>query len=611
MKTRLLAVAATLVGLLAATSPARADTAANVAAESAAITHATVTEWLTHQDPSGRFVDPVNGLGGGYGQLMLGLSAMRHGVAVNDPVMIDAGLRGVTTQMVGGGAPGGFELLASARAYRFAAQYLAADPTFAAVRPLWEAKLLSLPVDLAGGERALPCLRDASCYSNLKLVAALGDLELLATGLSGGSGRLADRAATQQRAMRMLRVTVPGNTSSSGRRRGATSFANAGISSDPDTNPLAYHVLSTMMLGQAVEHLGASAPRETIAAFGRASKAMAAFMAPDGDLTYIGRGQGQVWVVAAAADAAAMAARWTPDPTWKGRYLALARAAVDRIERAHGLTGWGLALTPRLMGDWGRTGTSVDYAGIDHYAGTLTYNGLSLWALDHAATYLLGLGGTGIGPLPSTTDGSFTDPAETRFATVTRGSAWYAVHAVTSHLDARYDFGLVSFKRRTANGWAEVGTPRPLTEQAGRSGGPVIYVRGRRLVPIGRTITTTGSSVRVVGGWASYYKAHRLTDARTTFTWTLRGDRAVRLRFDASRSRTYEFRVWYPAGASVQVTRRGACAAGTCWGFSTNAKTTRTRGYASAYERTLDGLVFRVRPARDGTVSFTTRDVRG
>ena len=70
---------------------------------------------------------------------------------------------------------------------------------------------------------------------------------------------------------------------------------------DQPTYPLAYHAMSVAALARALAVLGADAPAPARDAFRRAMLAQASFTAPDGDLAYLGRAQGESWALGATA----------------------------------------------------------------------------------------------------------------------------------------------------------------------------------------------------------------------------------------------------------------------------------------------------------------------
>ena len=118
-------------------------------------------------------------------------------------------------------------------------------------------------------------------------------------------------------------------------------------------------------------------------------------MAPDGDVAYLGRGQGQVWVPALTAAALAGAARdaFATRPGLAARYLAGAQRAVQRLGQLHaGATG--LQLVPNAA-------TRTTHDGIDGYASDVAYNGLALFGLSRTADALAAIPAAPVGVIPA------------------------------------------------------------------------------------------------------------------------------------------------------------------------------------------------------------------
>ena len=245
-------------------------------------------------------------------------------------------------------------------------------------------------------------------------------------------------------------------------RRGA-------VISDPPRDPLAYTVLTAFMLREAVATLGPEASRAARKADRDAIDALSALMAPDGDVSYLGRGQGQVWVPAVAAAALASAARdrFPTRPGLAARYLAGAQRAVQRLGQLHtGATGLQLVpnaatrLDPRrdrrlrvrrrlqraraLRPDL-RAGRARRDPRRAPSARSRPTAGSSV--VDNGAG-----GGIGI---------------------VGNGRVWLAVHRTSRDpRDLRHDAGAVALKRRTDTGWVDLLAPRPLTILPDDGAGP-------------------------------------------------------------------------------------------------------------------------------------------
>jgi len=595
-------------GALGTATAAAAATIAPVALSerTGALIDGVAREWTSHELSDGQLIDPVLGAAAGsYGQGMTGEAIVALGLATpSGGGLIEDGLQAELAEAADPGG-GGFELLNLAEAYVWNQAHLAGDPA-------WEAAQPQLASFLRGHGPLISdagvCYTATNCYDNLKLVAAVADLALLRTQL-GGSGPGTLLAAPHRLRLSALSklAAAARNTGRDAVHAGAVRFSDAGILSDPAQNPLAYHALSAVMLGHAVAALGAGAPFVLRAALARAARALVGLMAPDGDVSYIGRGQGQVWTVAATIDALSIAAELTGDPVWRGRYLACAQLAMARLESVYPRSGWGLPLVPRLAGLQG----PVNYLGIDGYANAVEYNGLALWALRDATAALAGIPPTTSQPIPSQTQGTFLDPSHTRFATVTHGRLWFAVHGTDSNLaDDRYGFGVVSAELHTASGWLAVLPFRPLTYRAQVGG--IVMRRGREtFYPIGQSISSSSAGVvRVTGRWAPPAGSG---DPRTqwVFAPTAAGD-GVRMSFRAPAKAAFQFQVWFQDGALVKVGPDGLHVrepSGLVQSYRFNAPVTvRAAGIAhSAYTEDLAGAIITLAPAsRSRTVTYTT-----
>lgn len=537
----------------AAVRPAQAsgnEDPAGLSQALAALGDVTASQWAGHESPRGAFADPVVGrVVGDYGVSMMGEALVQAGVNGDNQSLIAAGLEAELSE-VAHPDEGGFELLSLSDAYDYDSAKLSGNPAWISVRARLAGFLRrhAAPISDEG-----LCYASPHCYTNLKLVSAVAELALLRTGLSGEGKQslLGNPAAVRAQTLAWLRMAIQ-NTGRDAYRAGSDPFSAAGILSDPTENPLAYHALSTMMLGKAILMLGARTPPAALAAFQRTAEALVGLMAPDGDATYIGRGQAQVWTVATTIDALALAVELTADPIWRGRYLSAAALELQRLQALYPSDGWGFPLVPGFAGP----SMPTNYIGIDHYANTVEYDGLALWALDDAATQLAHAPAAAAQPLPSESNGSFVDPSHTKFAAVTHGGLWFAVHATNSNPgDARYGFGLLAAELDTANGWLPALPPRPLTVQ--RTIGGVALLEGRSLFyPAGRTISATGAGVvSVRGRWRN--GSSSIGGATVwRFAPTPSGD-GVALSFAAPAGAAYVFQVWYDAGAQLTRSRTG------------------------------------------------------
>ena len=565
----------------------------------------TAGEWATHEDAKGGFDDPVDGrVVGDYGVSMIGEALVAAGVDSGNQALVDDGLSAELSE-IAHADEGGFELLSLSDAYSYDEAHLAGNPSWTNARPRL-ARFLRRhgpPISKQG-----LCYASPHCYNNLKLVSALAELALQHTGLRGyrSDALLGNPRGVRDQTLAWLHQAV-GHAGSGAYRVGDPAFSGAGILSDPTENPLAYHVLSTLILGKAILLLGARTPPAALDAFNRTAEALVGLMAPDGDDSYIGRGQAQVWTVAATIDALATAAELSTDPTWRGRYLSAATVALWRLKALYPTDGWGFPLVPRFVGE----NLPTNYNGIDHYANTVEYDGLALWALDDAAIQLQGAQDAAEEPLPSESDGAFIDPSHTQFAAVTQGGLWYAVHAVNSNPgDARYGFGLVAAELDTVTGWRSVQPQRPLTRNAS-VGGLAMLSRRTTFYPVGRRISASSSGiVTIFGRWST---GRDIVDRGTqwTFSPTAAGE-GVMLSFNTEPRSAYALQVWYEAGARLARSRQGVTVDepdGSIQAYLLNVPVhiSTSNTASSAYSANLHSLVLTIPPAPAARqITYTT-----
>ncbi len=642
-------------------------------AQVSALVTSTTAEWAAHQTPEGWLIDPVLGRAtGSYGLGMTGQSMVRLGVSDGDAGLIEAGLRAELTEVTQPDG-GGFELLALSEAFAWNDVHLANMGA-------WETARATIAVFITNHgplvSDAGDCYAEERCYDNLKLVAAVAELSLPQTGLPD----LTLGAPARIRAKALATLTQAAkNAGADTRRLGDSPFRGAGILSDPGRNPLAYHVLSTLMLGQAVKRLGASAPASVVAAFSRCARALIGLMAPDGDLAYIGRGQGQVWTAAAAIDALSLAAQMTHSAIWRGRYLAGAALELARLRSLYPPDGWGLPLLPRLAGaDSGAaaparavlnmSNQTPNYLGVDGYANTVEYDGLSLWALTDAARLLSLIPPTPYQALPSTEKGVFLDPSHTKFAAVTDGRLWYAIHGSNSDpADARYGFGLISVERYSARGWRAV-LPYPpltplLTSTAITSGPTLILGRrsgeqersggqgGERIFyPVNTRLAVSADGVvRIHAGWGTANKQatskqpankqaasqqtvtgrvasgkarirratkERIGKINVDTTWVYRptaSEDGIALAFRARAMCAYQFPIWLQTGSEVKERKTGLTITepdGLSQSYDFNTEITLHASsaiYHSAYSEDLGSILITIPAAsRPRNITYTT-----
>ena len=425
------------------------------------------------------------------------------------------------------------------------------------------------------------CIADAACYNNLKLVDATAVLAITGLGIRAvdPAARLADPAAARAAAATVVNRRVAQVADFSLRTVEAGARRTGTVLSDPPSDPLAYHALSAFMLDIAVRELGPDASKSARRAREATMEALAVFLSPDGDVSWLGRGQAQVWVPALAAAALAAGAR--AHPARAPRYLGAARVAVRRLERLHATADRGFDVVPGVPE---RTTTN----GIDPYVHTVAYNGLTLLGLGVARDSLRDVPGrTPLRKPPATRRLRVADPEGTGLGIVANGRVWLAVHAFRRNTsDLRHDFGLLALKRRTARGgWRDMIAARPRTDGSLESSGPALVHRGIPISPVGREFEVRRDEVEVIADYRTGGKLIR----RVTLTWSL-GRRGARLALDgAKRGDVFRMLAWTPAGTGSG-RPLGLDAAGTKWRFDRPVVARRLPGYSSAPEEQLDAL---------------------
>jgi hypothetical protein len=565
------------VALACAPKAAAAPTAATLRGEIRALRDTTAAQWAGMMTPSGDFQNPFAAdLARGHGSFVPGLlvyslhragrvaAAERAWPRTVDPVRASA-----------------FDMLGAAYGYR--------------LLPLSDARRAQLysymsrygiPVN---GYR---CLVKPTCYGNLRLVDALAVLAITGDGVrsSDPAARLADPVAARTSAAYVVNEWIGRVVDHGVRARIGSARMRGSLLSDPQLNTTAYHALSAFMLSEAVAQLGPAASRPARRALRETLDTLAALVAPDGDMSYLGRGQGQTWVPALVAGAMANGARAAArrhDRRRGGRYLAVARRAVRRLELLHA-SPQGFRLVP---------GERTTADGIDGYAHTVAYNGLALFGLTVALDALERMPDIRIRRLPARRRLAVEDSRMSGLGVVSNGRIWLAVHKKPSAVnDLRYDFGALALKRRTAHGWVDMLAPRPLAPTDPNSAGPALMHRGVPILPRGYDVEARGRTVKVSGG--GYRLGPRwLRGAR--FRWTLTRHGA-RMRVDgARRGDRFRMLAYTPAGTG-RAGRRTLWAAGARWRFDRPIRVRRLPGYHSGPVEQLDALEVRLTAPKSG-----------
>jgi hypothetical protein len=476
---------------------ANAATPSDLSGRAAAMADAISVDWSRSLNASGLIVDPFSHEPeGGYGRTFLAYGMLR--AEQRDP---DLDLNGVIAQALrnpGAVAQAPFNLLALAETLLSARPSL--EPTLtSSVTQL----ILSYPPYGSSSPNA-PCARRVGCYDNLKLVnatAVLASLSVLQNRPGPRGSAFASPLTSASEARRLLAATIPRVAAPDAELRVGDLRLIGGTLSDPTRDPPAYLALSAMLLGRALE-LTSPAPHPAVRAFQRAIVALLGLTAPDGDISYMGRGQGQVWTMATAAAGCALAMRLLPSQHFiDSRCEGLIDVELNALDARRTIGGVGIAVVPRPT--WTR--------GVDAYVNRTDYNGLTVYALNLTADALNGLRDPGEQPIPSAESGeTFSDPAGSGIATTDLNGVWFVVHERdTNSADSRWGFGLMAMDRLTRTGWVSELSDRPL----GRgSQGPTLLVDGHSYEPVAQAIAVAPGRIVVKGGWGSGNRVvHRAT----------------------------------------------------------------------------------------------------
>jgi hypothetical protein len=580
--------------LLLAAAPGRAaaqvPNAGSLSAEIAAILDVTAAQWADLVTPTGVFQNPfaADAAAGHHSFVppMLAYALQRSGQRTGDARLVAAAER-VWPQAVDPSRASSFDMLGAAYAYR--APALLSD----ARRQQLGRYTAASGVPIVGRR----CLLRPRCWGNLKLVDALAVLSITGAGIRSPdpAARLGDPARARAAAVQIVNTRV-GQVAD----HGLLAVIGRGhmrgtVLSDPPADPLAYHALTAFMLHEAVAQLGPAASPSARRAARETMDALSVLVSPDGDASYLGRGQGQAWVPAITAAALAAGAHDAAarNPTRAGRYLAGAQRALRRLVALHA-GPQGLQVVPGAL-------TRTTTAGIDAYAHTVAYNGLALFALTQALDALAPIPTLPIGRLPADGRVAVRDERASGLGVVGNGDVWLAVHkTATNANDLRHDFGAIALKRRTAAGWVDLLAPRPLTKITPDTGGPALMYLGEPLKPTGFAIHAHDRTIIVNGA----YRANGRIVRRAQFRWRLT-PRGARLRVaGAHRGDRFRMLAFTPAGTGGP-TRGGLVAAGARWRFDRRIRVRRIPGYHSGPVEQLDALEARFTAPRSGRFVVT------
>jgi hypothetical protein len=582
--------------------PAQAQTvtAASVAAETTTLIDEVAAQWAGLQLANGVFPNtfPAD-LARGHGSFVTPLMAYaihRSGQRSSDP-RLTAAAELAWPLSVHPSRASAFDMVGAAYAYR----NLNLSPQTSAFLADYQAQY-RIPLN------GYTCISTPGCYSNLRLVDALAVLAMTSNRIVSPypDARLADPVAARTAAAAIVNRRIPRVVDHRLRARGSFGALTGSVLSDPPVNQTAYHALSAFMLSLAIDELGAEASPQAHRALAEVLDALAVLVGPNGDVSYVGRGQGQVWVPGLTAGAMVAGARLyaATDPARAGRYLAVARRAVERLRALHLNPVGGFLVVP---------GVRLSTAGIDPYAHTVAYNGLAMFGLTVAADIARTLPPIPVGPMPAEGRLTVRDPAASALAVLSTGDTWMAVRRASKESgDMRHDFGLHALQIRAGAGWRQLVAPRAYTKRYVMTAGPSTYIRSKLAVPVARRMWVSGRTVHLRGGFRRV--GNRRTGRRTV-------QRGVRYRFVALRSSPLR------AGARVTVSglrpgrwyrllaftaqgtggwsRRRVQAFDAVWRFSVPIRVRRRHGYHSAQVEYMDALAVRVRAPRSGRFSYT------
>jgi hypothetical protein len=494
---------------------------------------------LSTQQPDGTFLDPLRGPVGGSGLTRIVWVALRQASRLSGA---EAALR-----------------------VRAAELSLAKGTELDQVLPKWELALIfsdrlqTLLADPAPLEReeanlgrlhaagtADPCFQKPGCFNNYVLAGKLLNLELAHSGLRATrpGARLAAPGLVAQTLLWMAHA-LPRTTSYSARVHIPGDGEHAGAAlSDPGTYPLAYQALCAAELTRAVYLAGVSAPRAMRRLEMAALWDLVGMTAPNGEVSWWGRGQDIVWTMAASFYAAMQGSLLVQvdHPDLAARLRRLAQIDLAALRARLGAPGFRARPIAGVGGG----------AGIDNYYGPVGTTALALVWLELAREVAPLLTGP-VAPLPSEQPGAWTtDPHRAGVFTLRQGEVWLAVSARRVGSDARGGWGLLRALRRTAAGaWQALLPDRPLLPnyRPEAPSGPLLLNGKEALEPRTARVSVSSRSIAMSGHWGSGKKPLR---ARWTWAPVATG---VGLTSTCPRGRRLHFTEWLPA---VGLLTRGA-----------------------------------------------------
>ena len=480
----------------------------------AQLTSELAAPWPALQTDEGPYRDYTDGLasntfnigpGTRYGDAVMGLALIQQGLREDDRELVDSGVRAMAwvtaeeQRKRQWHEPSVFETLAVPAAYNLMREQMPDHPLFVRTKADWERYIQIIkPVSTILNKP------ETTRFSNHYLVEAIGVFELERTGIRSRNPRVLAGPGLERAVAiytDMVNRVIPLRARRFGQRRHQR---EAFLLSDHPDYPLAYQGLSMGLYAQLVRMLGDEASPEAHDALRRAANASWMVTAPDGELGWFGRSQGQGWGQAGNALGATVAAEG-PGASREdaARYRAVALRSLERLRSAYGNVPGGHSLIPAVASS---SDPKIGARGLDPYAGAPSFTALTLiqleWMLDEMPSEPGRVGKLGAD------DDRVTRLLRGRpkFATMRSGRTWFAVRAGQSETrypgDLRYDFGLVAMKRQDDDGdWHDVIPLRPITFGDRDSAGPLLYRNGVRALPWGGPFRVRRGALDLQGGF--------------------------------------------------------------------------------------------------------------
>jgi hypothetical protein len=366
--------------------------------------------------------------------------------------------------------------------------------------------------------------------------------------------------------------------------------ARAAILSDPETRPLAYHALCTAWAVRAMALLGPETPRALKVLTRRSLWGLLGVAAPNGEVSWSGRGQDQIWSLSSALYAAAAGSRLFAhsDPVLAARLRRLADVELRALGRRLDDAGE-LQILP--AGNHALTG-------LDHYYSEIGSAGLGLLWLELARDELPAPGAARMALPAEINQSVFADAGTTGLVTRRWGRSWMGLRMRRDHeYDPRQGFGLIRALRHEGGAWREQRPARPRSiflagrvPQAIPSTGPTLLRRGAAYTPTAARWRAIRGGVELIGDWRSQGGARR--PGRWRFTASAAG---VSMAVPCTRGGSIELVEWLPGAGAAGISRRSLARGGYRARVSRGASVRRlpTR-YASSRHDRLDAYRMRV-----------------